>query len=176
MEPDDSNPPDLDAAQSVALELATLKNSSKSHKRFGLYAETHSIRIHTSHFLVACHTGTDCRAFAVSPPDSNWVFDRQSVNFISCRAPVDPVRLATAYFTEVETSGASKLRCECLFLYAKPTCQMSSRYTQRILPILDTTAANMTEVIVLARKLLAQSFPPTKTSVCFPRGYSLVSR
>ncbi|KAH9003187.1 hypothetical protein EDB86DRAFT_2895958 [Lactarius hatsudake] len=59
------------------------------------------------------------------------------VIFISCKAPVDPVKLVLKYIEDVETSGVTR-----------------TRYTHRLTPVTNTCVANVPEIKSLAQRVL----------------------
>ncbi|KAG9014865.1 hypothetical protein FRB94_009023 [Tulasnella sp. JGI-2019a] len=63
------------------------------------------------------------------------------VAFISCRSPVDPVKLVLAYFQEIETTRRAR-----------------TRNVLRLSPVTATSPANPPEIIALARGLFPSVF------------------
>lgn len=59
------------------------------------------------------------------------------VIFISCKAPVDPVKLVLKYVEDVETTGVTR-----------------TRYTHRLTPVTNTCVANVPEIKSLAQRIL----------------------
>jgi len=59
------------------------------------------------------------------------------VIFISCKAPVDPVKLVLKYVDDVETTGVTR-----------------TRYTHRLTPVTNTCVANVLEIKSLAQRIL----------------------
>ncbi|KAI9439795.1 hypothetical protein H4582DRAFT_1548033 [Lactarius indigo] len=59
------------------------------------------------------------------------------VIFISCKAPVDPVKLVLKYIEDVETTGVTR-----------------TRYTHRLTPVTNTCVANVPEIKSLAQRVL----------------------
>ncbi|KII85174.1 hypothetical protein PLICRDRAFT_57116 [Plicaturopsis crispa FD-325 SS-3] len=63
------------------------------------------------------------------------------VLFISCKAPVDPVKLVRTHLEVVQSTGASR-----------------TKYTQRLVPVSATCAANIPEIVLLAKQTIASFF------------------
>ncbi|KAI0031200.1 hypothetical protein K488DRAFT_87041 [Vararia minispora EC-137] len=59
--------------------------------------------------------------------------------FISCKPPIDPVKLVIKYVHDVAESGA-----------------VQTRYTQRLTPIINTVTANTTEIKSISQRALKQ--------------------
>ncbi|KAG8874518.1 F-actin-capping protein subunit beta [Tulasnella sp. 331] len=71
----------------------------------------------------------------------NIFVDTKCLAFISCRPPVDPVKLVLAYFEEIER-----------------TKQARTRNVLRLSPVTGTCAANQPEILSLARNIFPSVF------------------
>jgi len=67
--------------------------------------------------------------------------DSPCLTFIACTPPIDPVRLTVHYLEDVERTGTAKTHA-----------------VQRLEPISNTTQASITDICVLAKKLIPPMF------------------
>ncbi|KAG9036440.1 hypothetical protein FS837_001685 [Tulasnella sp. UAMH 9824] len=71
----------------------------------------------------------------------NVFIDTKCLAFLSCRPPLDPVRVTLAYFEEIERTGRAR-----------------TRNVLRLSPVVATCVANPTEIASLARRVLKPVF------------------
>ncbi|KAG8931662.1 F-actin-capping protein subunit beta [Tulasnella sp. 417] len=71
----------------------------------------------------------------------NVFIDTKCLAFLSCRPPLDPVRLTLAYFEEIEKTGRAR-----------------TRNVLRLSPVLATCVANPTEIASLAKRIMKPIF------------------
>ena len=95
--------------------------------------------------------------------------------FISCRPPIDPVKIVYAHFSNVERTGLTQTRyfpaptqIRNLTLIASTSPPLHHRYALRFTPVSDSCAATLPNIIGLADRL----FPPAFHSDP-PRGYKV---
>jgi len=79
---------------------------------------------------------------SIKRPRKDQIFANCQTNtpcviFISCKAPVDPVKLVLKYIEDVETTGVTR-----------------TRYTHRLTPVTTTCVANVFEIKSLAQRVL----------------------
>ena len=81
----------------------------------------------------------------------------RAVIFISCKAPVDPVKLVLKYVEDVESTGVTRTRLVTNSLFPPSLSHqlvVSSRYTHRLTPVTSTCVANVPEIKSLAQRVL----------------------
>ncbi|KZT57676.1 hypothetical protein CALCODRAFT_483002 [Calocera cornea HHB12733] len=107
----------------IMRELQTLKRPRKEKRFSSVHTET------------ACCTPFPPPLLVAAP------LNPKKVLFISCRPPVNPVQLVTAYLEEVERTGRAR-----------------TRYVNRLLPAEQVCVANLPEVLAMARRVLPGTF------------------
>jgi len=91
------------------------------------------------------------------------------VVFISCRAPVDPVRLVEAHISNVQRTGVTRTRYKD-FLSSRSRLDSSIRYTHRFVPVSKTCFASIPDIQNLCQTMFLTYFsenPNAKDTVCF---------
>ncbi|KAF8440381.1 hypothetical protein L210DRAFT_3668938 [Boletus edulis BED1] len=91
-------------------------------------------RPRTEKRFVNCQTNTPC------------------VVFISCRLPIDPVKLIVTHAENVRKTGAAK-----------------TKYTHRLIPVAGSCVANLPEIHSLCRRVFASFFAEAEASTSTPQ-------
>ncbi|KIO34484.1 hypothetical protein M407DRAFT_240408 [Tulasnella calospora MUT 4182] len=86
----------------------------------------------------------------------NVFIDTKCLAFLSCKPPLDSVRLTLAYFEEIEKTGRAR-----------------TRNVLRLSPVIATCVANPTEIVSLARRVLKPVF---EASPPRPHRYKIQTR
>ncbi|KAF8589430.1 hypothetical protein K439DRAFT_1612668 [Ramaria rubella] len=94
-----------------------------------------------------CHTSTPCGGV-----------EHHKVVFISCKPPVDPVKLVTHYFETIERTGIT--RTKQALSWCLPICLLilSARHALRLAPVSVSCVASTPEILVLAHKTIPPAF------------------
>ena len=93
-------------------------------------------------------------------PTSTW-----KVVFISCKPPVDPVKLVTHHLENVERTGVTRTKRVSLRFLPLKLSQCSARHVLRLVPVSASCVASTPEILVLAQKIIPSAFAslPDKT-------------
>ncbi|KAH0833060.1 F-actin capping protein [Lanmaoa asiatica] len=109
-------------------------------------------RPRTEKRFVNCQTGTPC------------------VAFISCRPPIDPVKLIVTHAEDVRKTGAARTKYGYRRSMDHPITSLTrSRYTHRLIPVSGSCVANLPEIHSLCRRIFASFFAETDRSTETPQ-------
>ncbi|KAK7032272.1 hypothetical protein VNI00_013231 [Paramarasmius palmivorus] len=109
----------------IANEISVIKRP-RVEKRFGMITLRLLRHWDLTRHLANCQTNTPCVPKVV---------------FISCKPPVDPVKLVETHIQNVQRTGVAR-----------------TRYTHRFVPVSETCYASIADIQALTRKIVSQYF------------------